>query len=95
MKLDKTTLKLGERIKLLLTPKETSICPITKIFLPANTAFLEGGVNIQTIAKPVLGGITVDIVGTSRGKCRLYAVLYDMYDSSMIGVSLPIEVSVQ
>jgi hypothetical protein len=95
-KLEKTTLNLGERVKLVLTPKEQSLCPITKIFLPANTAFLEGGVNIQTVSKPVVGGnVTVDIVATSRGKCKLYAVLYDMYDSGMIGVGLPIKVSVQ
>jgi hypothetical protein len=95
-KLEKTTLKLGERIKLILTPKENSICPISKIFLPANTAFLEGGVNIQTVSKQVTeGSITLDIVATSRGSCRLYAVLYDMYDSEMIGVGPAIEVSVQ
>jgi hypothetical protein len=95
-KLEKTTLKLGERIKLILTPKENSICPISKIFLPANTAFLEGGVNIQTISKPVTeGSITLDIVATSRGSCKLYTVLYDMYDSEMIGVGPAIEVRVQ
>jgi hypothetical protein len=96
VKLEKATLRLGERIKLTLTPKENSICPISKIFLPANTAFLEGGVNIQTISKPVTeGSITLDIVATSRGSCKLYALLYDMYDSEMIGVGPAIEVRVQ
>ncbi|WXG47059.1 MAG: hypothetical protein WED05_10435 [Candidatus Atabeyarchaeum deiterrae] len=95
MKLEKMSLKLGERIKLTLTPKDQSICPVSKVFLPANVAFLEGGVNVQTISKPITeGSIVLDLIGTARGKCRLYAVLYDMYDSNMVGVAIPARVDV-
>jgi hypothetical protein len=78
-----------------LTPKDQSICPVSKVFLPANVAFLEGGVNVQTISKPITeGSIVLDLIGTARGKCRLYAVLYDMYDSNMVGVAIPARVDV-
>jgi hypothetical protein len=95
-KLAKTTLKLGERVQLVLTPKDHPICPIAKVFLAANMAFLEGGVNIQTISKPLTdGGITLDILATAKGKCKLYTVMYDMYDANMIGVTMPIQVTTQ
>ena len=95
-KLAKTTLKLGERVQLVLTPKDHPICPIAKVFLAANMAFLEGGVNIQTISKPLTdGSITLDILATAKGKCKLYTVMYDMYDANMIGISMPILVTTQ
>jgi hypothetical protein len=95
-KLAKTTLKLGERVQLVLTPKDHSICPIARVFLAANMAFLEGGVNIQIISKPLTdGGMTLDILATAKGKCKLYTVMYDMYDANMIGVTMPIEVTTQ
>jgi hypothetical protein len=95
-KLAKTTLKLGERVQLVLRPKDHPICPIAKIFLAANMSFLEGGVNIQTISKPLTdGSITLDILATAKGRCKLYTVMYDMYDANMIGVSMPIQVTTQ
>ncbi|WXG44603.1 MAG: alpha-2-macroglobulin family protein [Promethearchaeati archaeon SRVP18_Atabeyarchaeia-1] len=93
-KLPKTTLKLGERVQLSLVPKDHSICPIAKVFLAANMAFLEGGVNIQTISKPLTdGGIVLDILATAKGRCKLYTIMYDMYDVTMIGVAVPIQVT--
>ena len=41
-------LRVGERMQITITPKEQSIAPLARLFLPGNVALLKGGANVQT-----------------------------------------------
>jgi hypothetical protein len=88
-------LQLGERAKIVIKPKEKTLCPIVKIFLPANLAFVKGGVNVQSGIFPIkTGQLELDVVAVRRGTAGMYAVLTDMYDAEKIGVSDRLQVVV-
>ena len=48
----KTKLAVGERIQITVTPKEQTIAPLARLFLPGNLALLKGGANAQTATCP-------------------------------------------
>jgi len=94
-KLDRMILKLGQRVKLTVTPRHESRCPVVRVFLAPNLISLEGEVNMQTISKPMVeGSIELDLLAASRGRSRLYVMLYDMYEPNMIGITIPIGITV-
>jgi hypothetical protein len=92
----KTRLRLGERIQISVTPKEPSIAPLVRLYLPGCLALLKGGANAQTAHLPVeREALTVDAVGVRPGKGRLYASVHDMYDADKVGTAPGIEIRVE
>ncbi len=90
-----TGLSLGERVNIRLTPREKTRCPLVKVYLPATIAALKGGANVQTINMPVTSGsVTIEAIAVRTGKAGLYVVMYDMYDSTKIGISSRLEFEV-
>jgi len=88
-------LKVGERTTIKITPRENTLCPLAKVYLPANLAFVKGGVNVQSSIFPIKGeSLEMDVVAIRRGVAGMYVVLTDMYDVDKIGVSDRLEVTV-
>lgn len=91
----KTQLRLGERIQITVTPKETSIAPLARLYLPGCLALLKGGANAQTAHLPVEHDVlTVDAVAVRAGRGKLYITLHDMYDADKVGTAPGIEITV-
>lgn len=91
----KTRLKLGERIQITITPKEKTIAPLARLFLPGNLALLKGGANAQTAHLPVeRQELVVDAVAVRSGRGKLYVAVHDMYDADKVGVAPGIEIIV-
>lgn len=96
VKPSKTKLQVGERIQITIAPKEQTICPVARIFLPGNLALLKGGANAQTAYLPIeTKELTVDAVAVRPGRGKLYVSVHDMYDAEKVGTSPGIEMSVQ
>jgi hypothetical protein len=92
----KTKLALGERIQITVTPKEQTIAPLARLFLPGNLALLKGGANAQTAHLPIeRAELTVDAVAVRPGKGKLYISVHDMYDADKVGTVPGIEIIVQ
>jgi hypothetical protein len=92
----KTKLALGERIQITVTPKEQTIAPLARLFLPGNLALLKGGANAQTAHLPIeQKELTVDAVAVRPGKGRLYVSVHDMYDADKVGTVPGIEINVR
>jgi hypothetical protein len=53
VKPSQTKLKVGERLQISVTPKEQTIAPLARLFLPGNLALLKGGANAQTAYLPI------------------------------------------
>ncbi|MCI0397655.1 MAG: hypothetical protein L0332_09190 [Chloroflexi bacterium] len=88
-------LKVGERIQITVTPKDKTIAPLARLFLPGNLALLKGGANAQTAYLPVeQAELTVDAVAVRPGRGRLYVSVHDMYDAGKVGTIPGIEVNV-
>jgi hypothetical protein len=96
LKPSKTRLRLGERIQITVTPKESSIAPLVRLYLPGCLALLKGGANAQTAHLPVeREELVVDAVAVRPGRGKLYATVHDMYDADRIGTVPGIEVRVR
>ncbi len=95
LKPSKTKLALGERIQITVKPKEKTIAPLVRLFLPGNLALLKGGANAQTAYLPIESdSLTVDAVAVRAGKGQLFASVHDMYDAEKIGTAPGIEIRV-
>ena len=92
----KTRLNLGERIQITVTPKEQTIAPLARLFLPGNLALLKGGANAQTAHLPIeRNELTVDAVAVRPGRGKLYVSVHDMYDADKVGTVPGIEITVK
>jgi hypothetical protein len=92
----KTHLKVGERIQITVTPKEQTIAPLARLFLPGNLALLKGGANAQTAHLPVeRSELTVDAIAVRPGRGKLYVSVHDMYDADKVGTIPGIEINVK
>jgi len=92
----KTRLSLGERTHITITPKEQTIAPLARLFLPGNLALLKGGANAQTAYLPIeQNELTVDAVAVRPGRGKLYVSVHDMYDAEKIGTMPGIEIHVR
>lgn len=91
----KTRLALGERIQITITPKEQTIAPLARLFLPGNLALLKGGANAQTAHLPIeQTELSVDAVAVRAGRGKLYVSVHDMYDADKVGTIPGIEINV-
>jgi hypothetical protein len=89
-------LKLGERIQITVTPKESSIAPLARLYLPGCLALLKGGANAQTAHLPVeRDDLVVDAVAVRSGQGKLYVTVHDMYDADKVGTAPGIEIHVE
>jgi hypothetical protein len=50
----KTRLHVGERIQITITPREQTLAPLVRLFLPGNLALLKGGANAQIAYLPIV-----------------------------------------
>jgi hypothetical protein len=92
----RTNLAVGERIQIAVTPKEQTIAPLARLFLPGNLALLKGGANVQTAHLPIeRAELTVDAVAVRPGRGKLYVSVHDMYDAEKIGTIPGIEITVK
>jgi len=88
-------IKLGQRIQIKVTPKETSIAPLVRLYLPGCLALLKGGANAQTAHLPVeQDELVVDAVAVRSGRGKLYVTVHDMYDADKIGTAPGIDIRV-
>jgi hypothetical protein len=96
VKPSKKRLKLGERIQITVTPKESSIAPLVRLYLPGCLALLKGGANAQTAHLPVeQDKLVVDAVAVRSGRGKLYVTVHDMYDADKIGTAPGMEIRVK
>ncbi len=92
----KTRLAVGERIQITVTPKEQTIAPLARLFLPGNLALLKGGANAQTAHLPIeRADLTVDAVAVRPGRGKLFVSVHDMYDGAKVGTIPGIEIIVK
>lgn len=92
----KRELKVGERTQITITPKEQTIAPLARLFLPGNLALLKAGANAQTAYLPIESKeLTVDVVAVRPGKGKLYVSVHDMYDAEKVGTSPGVEMRVK
>ncbi|MFP4499292.1 MAG: hypothetical protein ACLFQV_13870, partial [Vulcanimicrobiota bacterium] len=95
IKIDRTSVSPGEKIKLSIIPEEKTIAPVAKIFLPGNLAAPFAGVNKQVINMPVkYDEVSLDLYAIRKGTGTLAVVLTDMYDSEKTGVLTGIKINV-
>jgi hypothetical protein len=96
VKPSKTRLAVGKRIQITVTPKEQTIAPLARIFLPGNLALLKGGANAQTAHLPIeRKELTVDAVAVRPGRGKLFVSVHDMYDAEKVGTIPGIEIRVK
>jgi hypothetical protein len=92
----KTRLRLGERIQIAVNPKQTSIAPLVRLYLPGCLALLKGGANAQTVHLPIeCDELVVDAVAVRSGNGKLYVTVHDMYDADKVGTAEGIEIKVK
>lgn len=78
------------------TPKEQTIAPLARLFLPGNLALLKGGANAQTAYLAVeRAELTVDAVAVRPGRGKLFVSVHDMYDAERVGTAPGIEIIVK
>lgn len=95
VKPSQTRLKVGERMQIEVTPKEQTIAPLVRLFLPGNLALLKGGANAQTAYLPIeQQTLTVDAVAVRPGRGQLYVSVHDMYDAEKVGTIPGINIKV-
>jgi hypothetical protein len=96
VKPSKKRLRLGERIQITVTPRESSIAPLVRLYLPGCLALLKGGANAQTAHLPVeQDELVVDAVAVRPGRGKLYVTVHDMYDADKIGTAPGIDIQVR
>jgi hypothetical protein len=94
--LSRKRLRLGERVVVRVTPRETSIAPLVRLYLPGCLAWVKGGANAQTAHLPVEREyLEVEAVAVRSGRGLLRVVVHDMYDADKIGVTPGVEVRVR
>jgi hypothetical protein len=88
--------KVGRRVHITVAPRESSIAPLVRLYLPGCLALLRGGANVQTAHLPVEGeALVVDAVAVRPGRGRLYVTVHDMYDADKVGTVPGIEIQVR
>jgi hypothetical protein len=93
---NKKRLGLGERIQITVKPKDSSIAPLVRLYLPGCLALLKGGANAQTAHLPIeQDELVVDAVAVRPGQGKLYVTVHDMYDADKIGTAPGIEIRVR
>jgi len=96
VKPSRTKLQLGERIQITVRPKESSIAPLVRLYLPGCLALLKGGANAQTAHLPVeRDELVVDAVAVRPGHGKLYVTVHDMYDPDKVGTAAGIKITVK
>ncbi len=96
VKASKKRMRLGERIQITVTPRETSIAPLVRLYLPGCLALLKGGANAQTAHLPIeRDSLVVDAVAVRTGRGKLYVTVHDMYDADKVGTIPGIELRVR
>lgn len=91
----KKKLRLGQRVEVTVTPKESSIAPLVRLYLPGCLALLKGGANAQTAHLPIeKDKLVVEAVAVRPGRGKLYVTVHDMYDAGKVGTMPGIEISV-
>ena len=96
VKPSKTRLRLGERIQIAVTPKDSSIAPLVRLYLPGCLALLKGGANAQTAHLPIeRDELIVDAVAVRPGQGKLYVTIHDMYDADKVGTAEGIDIKVK
>jgi hypothetical protein len=96
LKLSKARPRLGERIQISVVPKEKSITPLVRLYLPGCLALLKGGANAQTAHLPVTQSeLVVEAIAVRRGHGKLCATVHDMYDADKVGTMPGIDVQVE
>ncbi len=94
--LSNKSLRLGERVVIRVTPRETSIAPLVRLYLPGCLAWVKGGANAQTAHLPLEHEfLEVEAVAVRPGRGRLRVAVHDMYDADKVGVAPGVEVQVQ
>jgi len=87
--------RLGERIQITVTPQDSSIAPLVRLYLPGCLALLKGGANAQTAHLPVeREELIVDAVAVRPGEGKLYVTVHDMYDADKVGTAKGIDIRV-
>jgi hypothetical protein len=95
VEVSKKRVTLGERIQIGVTPRETSIAPLVRLYLPGCLALLKGGANAQTAHLPIeTDDLVVDAVAVRPGRGNLYVTVHDMYDPDKIGTAPPVPIRV-
>jgi hypothetical protein len=96
VKPNRKRLRLGERIQITVAPRESSIAPLVRLFLPGCLALLKGGANAQTAHLAIeQDELVVDAVAVRPGRGKLYVTVHDMYDADKIGTVPGIEIRVK
>jgi hypothetical protein len=96
LKLSKTKPRLGERIQVTVLPKERSIAPLVRVYLPGCLALLKGGANAQTAHLPVTQDqLVIDAIAVRPGRGKLFATVHDMYDADKVGTLPGVDVQVE
>ena len=96
IELSKKQLQLGERIQITVTPQETSIAPLVRLYLPGCLALVKGGANAQTAHLPIeQEELIVDAIAVRPGHGKLHATVHDMYDAGKVGTLPGIEIRVK
>ncbi|HNS51973.1 MAG TPA: hypothetical protein PKO09_12425 [Anaerolineae bacterium] len=96
LELSKTRPRLGERIQVKVVPKQESIAPLVRLYLPGCLALLQGGANAQTAHLPVTHQeLAVEAIAVRPGHGKLFATVHDMYDADKVGTLPGIDVTVE
>jgi hypothetical protein len=94
--LSRKDLRLGERVLIRVTPRETSIAPLVRLYLPGCLAWIKGGANAQTAHLPVeRESLEVEAVAVRPGRGQLHVAVHDMYDADKVGVVPGLEIKVR
>ena len=94
--LSTTRPRLGERIQVKVVPKQESIAPLVRLYLPGCLAFLQGGANAQTVHLPITRReLVVEAIAVRPGRGKLFATVHDMYDAEKVGTLPGIDVQVE
>jgi len=89
-------LKLAQRVTITITPKESTIAPLARLYLPGCLALLKGGANAQTAHLPIeRDSLVVEAIAVRPGRGRLHVTVHDMYDAEKVGVAAGIEIQVK
>lgn len=87
LRISRQELEQGEKGMLEIIPREESIAPLVRIYLPGNIAPLIGGAAAQKLYLPLKGGsLKLEFYAIRRGKGAIHSVIHDMYDAEKVGV---------
>ncbi len=96
VQISSTKMTLGSKCRVSIEVADDCIAPIAMVWLPPCLVLMRGGVNVQHMHKAVKRGVLeFEAVAARKGWGYLRTAVYDMYDSSKIGVTPPIRVVVE